>query len=183
MAKLISKTYANALFELAVEGNTVDEIYEEITALKDLFSESSEFISFMNHPQIDKEEKISLIDKAFKGNASDDVTGFIKVIVEKDRFSYINEIFDSFVHEIKEYKGIGEASVITPMPLTEIQKSELRDKLLKTTNYKEIELDCKIDETLIGGMVIRIGDRVVDSSIKRQLFNLKSQLKNIQISN
>ena len=182
MAKLISKTYADALFELAVEENKVDVLFDEIVALKKLFAESGDFISFMNHPQIDKEEKLALIDKAFKGNASDEVTGFVKVIVDKDRFTQIDAILDSFLHEIKEYKGIGEATVITPMPMTEIQKSNLKDKLLKTTSYKEIILDCQIDESLIGGMVVRIGDRVVDSSVKRQLFNLKSQLKNVQIS-
>ena len=183
MAKLISKTYAGALFELAVEENKEDELVKEATAILKIFEEDVNFMKFMNHPQIDKEEKMKLIDSAFSGNASDDITGFIKVIVAKDRFGQITDIFKEFIHEIREYKGIGEAYVTTPMPLSEIQKSELTDKILATTSYKEIELKCAIDESLIGGMVVRIGDRIVDSSIKRQLVNLKAQLKNIQIKN
>lgn len=183
MAKLISKTYAGALFELAVEEQKIDERLNEAIAVLKIFQEDEDFIKFMNHPQIDKEEKLKLIDSAFSGNASDDITGFIKIIVEKDRFGNICDIFKEFIHQIQEYKGVGEAFVSTPLPLDEIQKSELKDKLLSTTGYKEIELHCTIDESLIGGMVIRIGDRVVDSSIKRQLYNLKTQLKNIQIKN
>lgn len=181
MAKLISKTYAGALFELAVEENKVDELVAQAIAILKIFEDDKDFMKFMNHPQIDKEEKIKLIDSAFSKNASDEITGFIKVIVEKDRFGQIVDIFKEFVHEIREYKGIGEAYVSTPMPLTEIQKSDIKDKLLATTGYKEIDLKCSIDESLIGGMVIRIGDRIVDSSIKRQLVNLKTELKNIQI--
>lgn len=183
MAKLISKTYAGALFELAVEENKIDERLKEAEAILKLFEEDKDFIKFMNHPQIDKSEKIKLIESAFAGNASEDITGFIKVIVEKDRFGSVTDIFKEFIHQIQEYKGVGQAFVSTPLPLDEIQKSELKDKLLATTGYKEIDLICTIDESLIGGMVIRIGDRVVDSSIKRQLYNLKSQLKNVQIKN
>ena len=81
----------------------------------------------------------------------------------------------------KEEKKIGTAFVTTAVALSDAQKSAVEKRLLETTRYESFEMNYSVDESLIGGMVIRIGDRVVDSSIKTKLYELSKQLRSIQI--
>lgn len=182
MAKLISKTYGEALFELAVEENKTDSFAEEVQELLKVFSENEELVKFLNHPKIAKDEKIQVMENIFRGKISDELTGFLKLILIKDRQGEIQKIFTYFTDEVKEWKKIGVARVITAVPLQEEQKSRIVEKLLSTTSYQEMEMHYQVEEGLIGGMVIRIGDRVVDSSIRTRIEEMKRQLMKIQLA-
>lgn len=181
MAKLISKTYGDALFELAVENDKVDVLFEEIKQLRSVLSENMEFGRLMNHPKIIKEEKIQVAKNVFEGRISEELLGFITIIIAKDRYKEIDAILDYFIAEVKRYKGIGVAMVTTAVPLKEEQCRKIEQKLLDTTGYKKMEMHYQVDESLIGGMVVRIGDRVVDSSIKTKLNELQKELLKIQL--
>ncbi|MDD5934000.1 MAG: ATP synthase F1 subunit delta [Clostridiales bacterium] len=176
MAKLISKTYGEALFDLCLEKNTLDSIEAEIKAVKEAFAENADLYKFLNHPKITKEEKVAFIENVLKGRASDDVTGFLVIIVEKGRYDDIDEIFDYFLARVREYKNIGVAKVTSAVALNDEQKKKLEDKLLATTKYVQFDMNYSVDPALIGGLVIRIGDRVVDSSIRTKLKNLSKEL-------
>lgn len=181
MAKLISKTYGDALFELAVEKNKVDVLFGEIGQLKEVLSENDEFGRLMNHPKIIKEEKIQVAKNVFEGRISDELLGFITIIISKDRYKDIDAILDYFIAEVKRYKGIGVATVTTAVPLKEEQCKKIEQKLLDTTQYTTMEMHYDLDKSLIGGMVVRIGDRVVDSSIKTKLNELQKELLKVQL--
>ena len=183
MAKLISKTYGDALFEIAVEESHIDELYEEVCALSGILSENADFSRLMNHPKLTKEEKEELMVSIFEGRLSGEMVGFLRIIILNDRYDEIDRILDYFVEKVKEYKGIGVAFVSTPLELSAGQKKAVEEKLLATTGYRSMEMNYETDESLIGGMVIRIGDRVVDSSIKAKLEALKKSLLSVQISN
>lgn len=182
MAKLVSKTYGDALFELAVEENKVDELFEEVIALKSVLSDNPDFSKLMNHPKVDKEEKEAVMESVFKGRVSEELTGFLKIIILNNRYSDIFSVLEYFIQRVKEYKKIGMATVITPLALDEKQKASVEKKLLETTEYETMEMTYSIDESLIGGMVIRIGDKVVDSSIKSKLADLTKELLKIQLA-
>lgn len=182
MAKLVSKTYGNALFELAVEENKVDVLMEEIESVKSILEENKEFGRIMNHPKLLKEEKLSILETVFKGRVTDELTNFFSLIVTKDRYSDIDAILDYFLAEVKKYKDIGVAYITTALALKNEQKVRVEQKLLETTSYKKMEMHYSEDKSLIGGMVIRIGDRVVDSSIRTKLNELTRQLMQIQLS-
>ena len=94
MAKLVSKTYGEALFELAVEEGREDSLLEEIMALKKILKENPDFEKLMNHPKILKEDKLAVLDRVFKGELSDELTGFLRIIVTKDRYKEIDAILD-----------------------------------------------------------------------------------------
>ena len=93
----------------------------------------------------------------------------------------MESVFEYFVDRIKEYKNIGTAYVKTPMELNAVQKERLVTKLLQTTHYESFEMHYEVDESLMGGMVIRIGDRIVDSSVKNKLQQLTRELSKIQL--
>ncbi len=181
MAKLVSKTYGEALFELAVEEGKEDEFLSEILQLKGLLAENPDFGKLMNHPKILKEEKLDVLKKVFDGRISKELLGFLHLIISKDRYGDIDAILDYFVDEVKSLKGIGIAYVTTASDLSEAKKKEVEDKLLSTTSFEKMEMHYRVDEDLIGGMVIRIGDRVVDSSVKTRLYELSKQLLKVQL--
>lgn len=182
MAKLVSATYGDALFELAVEESKVDSLYAEATDCLKVFEENSELGRLLNHPKIDKSEKEKVIENAFGQFVSKDLTGLLVLMVSKDRQKQIMETLRYFIGKIKEYKKIGSAVVSTAKPLTAAQKEKVLSRLLVTTGYVDFEIDYIVDESLIGGMVIRIGDRVVDSSIKTKLDEFAKDLKKIQLA-
>lgn len=181
MAKLIGATYGEALFELAVEEGREDEFLEEVITLKALLDENPDFGKLMNHPKILKEEKLEVLEKVFKGRISRALLGFLHLIVSKDRYGEIDAILDYFIDEVKQLKGVGVAYVTTALALSEAKKKEIEDKLLSTTSFKKMEMHYQVEEDLIGGMVIRIGDRVVDSSVRSRLFKMQRELLKTQI--
>ncbi|MBP3543056.1 MAG: F0F1 ATP synthase subunit delta [Lachnospiraceae bacterium] len=181
MAKLVSKTYGDALFELALEQNAVDELSKEVQVVSEALRENEELMKLLEHPKIVKEEKLQIVENIFKGRVSDDLTGFLQLIVNKDRYGEIYAILDVFMNRVREYKHIGVASVTTAVELREEQKQAVIDKLLATTDYESFEMKYAVDAALIGGMVIRIGDRVVDSSIKHKLELMSRDLMKIQL--
>lgn len=183
MAKLVSNTYGDALFELATEENRIDELFEEITSLKKILDENEELSKMMNHPQISREEKEKVMSDIFSGRASEDVCGFLKLVITNGRFADIDGILNYFIAKVKEYKKIGVAYVCTPAELSDSQKDSIEKKLLETTEYKTMEMNYSVDKSLIGGMTIRIKDRVIDSSIKTKLESLRKELLSVQLNN
>lgn len=182
MAKLVSKTYGDALFELALENDTVDTLYEEAMAVDEVFLGNDELIKLLNHPKIDKDKKIQIIEEIFKGKVSDDMTGFLTVIVRKDRYNDIDNIMKCFIDEVREYKKIGVAYVTSAIELSDKQKKDVEKRLLDTTQYEVFDMNYTVDERVIGGMIIRIGDRVVDSTIKSKIEKMSRELLKIQLA-
>ncbi|MCR5790748.1 MAG: ATP synthase F1 subunit delta [Lachnospiraceae bacterium] len=182
MAKLISKTYGDALFETALEEGSEGALLSEALSLCTILKENPELSRLMNHPGLTIEEKTSLWENIFKGRMSDTLLGFLRVIIINDRYQETENILSYFIDTVKDHQGIGMATVTTPMPLSAARKQEIEEKLIATTRYTSMEMNYVIDESLIGGMIIRLGDRVVDSSIKSRLAALEKNLRNTQIA-
>ena len=167
MAKLVSKVYGDALFQAAEEKNCLDAIYEEVLALQTVLKENKDLMQLLNHPLVVKEEKLQIITNVFEGKVSGEMMGFLLTVVTKGRQNELPAMFSYFVELVKEVKRIGTAYVTSAVA---------------TTQYVEFEMNYEVDSSLIGGMIIRIGDRVVDSSIKTQLYELKKQLMDVQLA-
>lgn len=181
MAKLVSKTYAQALFELAVEENKTSLLLEEAMGLLEVIRTNVEFGQFMNHPKIQKEDKLGVVKNVFENKISSELVGFLVTIVEKDRYTEIEDILCEFISSVKEYNNIGTAYVTTAIALDDKEKQDIESRLLATTKYKTVECVYEVDKALIGGMVIKMGDRVVDSSIRTKLDKLQRELLAIQL--
>lgn len=183
MAKLISKTYGDALFEIAVEENKTSKFLEEVPGLLKIIQENEDFQKFMDSPKIPKEEKIKTFENIFKGKIDDDILGLAIAIIEKDRYEEIQAVLQYVIDEIKEYCSIGTAYITTATPLNQEEKNDVEKKLLATTGYKIVECNYDVDNSLIGGMIIRMKDKVVDSSVRNRLEKLERELLNIQLAN
>lgn len=181
MAKLVAGTYGDALFELAVEENRTDSMLQEIELLRTVLKENEDFEKILIHPEIPKQQKLDLIENVFKGQISDALTGFLRIVVTKGRYRDLPDIFAYFIARVKEYKRIGVAEVTSAVTLAVAQKEKIEKKLLATTHYETMEIDYKVKPELIGGLLIRIGDRVVDSTIRSRLNSLTAELMKISL--
>ena len=186
MAKLVSKTYGEALLQIAMEkerekeGSGV-EFYSELKGLVKILKENPKFDDLMIHPGIAKTEKLSVVQKVFQGRTAPEIYEFLYLVVEKDRYRDIYDIIKYVSDKMKEWQKIGVTFVTTPIPLSDAQKEQVQKRILETAPYQSLEMHYRVNPELIGGMVIRIGDRVVDSSVKRKLDDLTKQLLQIQL--
>lgn len=181
MAKLVSKVYGDALFEATVEANKLDEVYEEVQQLLSILKENEELQKLLVSPKIIREDKEKVIETVFRGRISDEIVELMKLMIAKGRMESVESVFQYFIELVKEEKKIGIAYITSAMEVTEKQKEEIEKKLLETTAYQTFEMNYTVDPSLIGGLVIRIGDRVVDSSIKTKLYDLTKSLKALQV--
>ncbi len=182
MGKLVSKTYGDALFGLAKDENRIDEFYTQAQELVEIFTANPEMSKLLDQPKVSKVDKVTIIEDVFTGIVAKEIIGLMILLVEKSHYTDIVAVFEYFIQQVKEEKGIGVAQVTTAFDLSVEQRSNVEQKLLELTEYQEFEMSYHVDKTIIGGMVIRIGDRVVDSSIKTKLYNLSKELKNIQLT-
>lgn len=182
MAKLVSKTYGDALFELALSKDVLKDIWDEVTAVGQIWKDNADIESLMEHPRIDIEEKVQLIKNIFEGRVSDIMTGFLVTVLEKGRASELENIFDYFTDRAREYYNIGVAYVTSAVELNDSQKKQIEKRLIEVTKYVEFVMNYSVEPKLIGGMIIRIGDRVMDNSIRNKLNTLSRTLTGIQLN-
>ena len=177
MAKLITKTYGDALFDVAVEAKAVDSLDREAASVAEVIGQNPEFLKLLNHPNVTKEEKVQVIERVFASRVSGEMYGFLRVLVDKDRQGHILEILQYFTERVKEYRRIGVVYITSALPLEADQKKKIEKKLLETSGFASLEPHYSVDKDLIGGIVIRIGDRVVDGSVRNKLDHLTRQLR------
>lgn len=181
MAKLVSKTYGDALFELALESGRVDELFQETKELLNIVRSNEDLTKMMNHPKIVIEEKQKIVEDIFWERVSRELIGLMTMIIAKGHYNEFDSVLEYFIDQVKEYKKIGTAYITSAMELSLAQKDSIRRKLLDTTDYAQFEFIYDTDPSLIGGMVIRIGDRVVDGSVKSKLSRLTSELSKAKL--
>ncbi len=116
MAKLVSKTYGEALFEVAMESgeDKAGELLEEIDVLRKILADNPRFDELMKHPGIPKQEKLQVADTVFSGRVSEELVNFLKIIVSKERYRDLPAVFDYFTEKVKEQKKIGGRALRFP---------------------------------------------------------------------
>lgn len=176
MAKLVSKVYGDAYVSVVSEKNNLIDALEEIKSVKNILLENVEIIELLDSPKMDDEEKIDFIKGIFENCISVDSLGFLLTIIEKKRQAELIPILDYVIDCVKELLLIGKATVTTALPLDDSKKERIVDELLKSSHYKSLEVAYVVDESIIGGIVIRIGDRVVDSSVKTRIDKMRKML-------
>ena len=176
MAKLVSKVYGDAYVSVVSEKNNLIDALEEIKSVKNILLENVEIIELLDSPKMDDEEKIDFIKGIFENHISVDSMGFLLTIIEKKRQAELLPILDYVIDCVKELLLIGKATVTTALPLDDSKKERIVDELLKSSHYKSLEAEYVVDKSIIGGIVIRIGDRVVDSSVKTRIDKMRKML-------
>lgn len=178
MAELVAKTYAGALFEVALEEKSIDKYLEEINFIVDSCKKNPQFYQILNTPEIKNDEKKKVIDKVFGKKINKLIINFIKILIDKRRIKNLYLIAEKFESIVTDYKGIVKVTAVTAMPLDKDDIKKLKKRLALATG-KEIKLDNQIDKDLIGGILIKLGDKVIDGTVKGKLEELEKKLTQI----
>ena len=181
MAQLVLRPYATALFDLAKEQGKVDEFKSQVKLVISLIEKNPEFMDLLMHPKIIVDEKIKLIDKVFSNKVADEITGMLTIIVKKGRQNVLINILQLFLEMVSQYQGIVKATVTSAVKLNNEQLAQIKGKIENSTK-KDVELHTEVNQDLIGGMIIRVGDNVVDASIAGRLQTLKEGLTNLRLA-
>lgn len=172
---VVANKYALALFQLAEENNLVDQIEEQLKVVKEVFNQEKDFESFLTSPKIGKDTKRELIKDAF-GELNPFILNTLLLLLDRQRVSYIMAVIDEFINISYESKGIAKAHVESVRPLKEEEKDALVSVLAKKFNKNTLEIENTVNEDLLGGIKIQIGNRIYDGSLRGKLDGLKREL-------
>ncbi len=168
--------YAQALFEVASERGGAEDIEKDLDGIKDLLGTNKKFRDILYHPSITKTEKKDIIDKIIAPQCSSKwVKNLLYILVDKRRERMLDFLPDVFKGVARRIRGVVSVKVQTAFPLTETRLGKLKRNLEKMTK-KTVEIETEINKEIIGGMIIRIENNIIDGSVVNHLKNLKKNL-------
>jgi F-type H+-transporting ATPase subunit delta len=174
---IVASRYAKSLLDLSVEKGLLEAVYADMLQVKSVSENSKEFINFLNSPIIKSDKKIAAMKAVFDGKLNAITSGFLTIVASKRRESIIPEMANSFVEQYRSHKNVLTAVVTSASGLDAATKQKALD-LVKGQMSGEVELVEKVNPNIIGGFILKIGDKQLDKSVARQLSNLKKELTN-----
>jgi F-type H+-transporting ATPase subunit delta len=174
----LAARYAKSLIGLAIEKGQLENVYADMKWLQSICKTNGDFVSLLRSPIVKSDKKHKIIDSVTGDSVNGITKAFNRLLVNKGRESNLPEIAAAFVSQYKEYKKIYDVKLTTATPASEELKSAILNHLRSTTEMQNIELETVVDDKLIGGFVLQVGDKLVDASIAYDLKNISRQFDN-----
>ncbi len=167
--------YVKSLLGLAIEQKALEQVHNDMLLFSKVVESSRELKLVLRNPIIKHDMKKAILEKLFKGKVHSLTMAIFDILTRKNREPLLPAIASGFHHAYNEYKGVGEATVTTAIPLDPSLRKQIEKLVKQYSEKKEVELVEKVDPDMIGGFVLDIGDRQVDASIRNKLKALKLQ--------
>lgn len=180
MAELVSKVYSQAIFEVAVEDGRLVDVQKELDFVAVVMTEYPDLFNILKSPKISLDEKKTIVVETFGTQLSDSVINFLKIIIDKKRVSEFYEIKSSFDERVVDYTNVLKATIESVVPLNDMQISDIKLKLKQVTG-KDVDIEMTINKELLGGVLIKIGDNIIDGSVRYKLEGMLESLTQIII--
>lgn len=177
----LASRYAKALYELAAEQQELDSVEEQLGFVEQTMDSVPELASLLYHPQVPVEAKKDTVVKVFGEQLGVHVRNFLLLLVDKRRETALTAIVKEFKVLANAARNITEAEVTTAMPLSDSEQQALSAKLSAVTG-KRVTLQTKVDQRIVGGVIVKIGDKLIDGSVVRQLANLEAALLKTEVT-
>ena len=170
---LISDRYASALYDLSAEKNIVDFVLDDLIFLQKCIQENKDLKLLVKSPIIISSDKLNIFEKILSKKKSDELTNtFLKVISNNKRFAKLSSIISQFININSQKRGDVLADVISAEELVDDQKNRIKNQL-KSILGKKLSLNFNVDKKIIGGLIIKVGSKMVDSSLATKINKLK----------
>lgn len=173
----IASVYAQALYDLAKDEQLTKEILEQLEALGEGFSREPDFVRLLSAPNLSKEARCAIVDESFRGKVHTYVLSFMKLLVEKGYVRHFAPCCKAYRDIYNADHGILPVLAVTAVPLTEAQAKKLTDKLCSLTG-KTVELECRVDPSVLGGVRLDYDGKRIDGTVKNRLDSIGSLLRN-----
>jgi F-type H+-transporting ATPase subunit delta len=171
--RLQAKRFSQAIFEIAKEKNTLDKWFEDLSLIASL-SRNPEFVAAVDNPRFSFEDKFKLVSNQLKSK-DPLVLNLTKLLISRGNFGLIAEIHSEYNRLLDNYRNIEQAEVTTAVALEDKEKAALVGRLEALTG-KKIKLSAKVDPVILGGIIIRVGGKLLDGSTSNQLAALKAEM-------
>ena len=172
--------YATALYQLAIESKQVDSVLQNLNSFNELIDKNDQLQRLIYSPIFGAGEKSAAATKLLqKAKAKELVVRFIGTIAKNGRLFAIKEIISAFNKEVELRRGKLSAEVISAIPLDNKRKAQIHKSIISVAGAEEVSLVMRVDPSLIGGLVIRIGSRMFDTSLKTKLNRLEAAMKGV----
>ncbi|MBI1393275.1 MAG: F0F1 ATP synthase subunit delta [Alphaproteobacteria bacterium] len=169
--------YADAIFDLAVEQGAVEVVEDDFRSLKSMVAGGGDFRGFLKSPVYDAEDKAAAIAAvAERAGLSQLTSNFLKLVARNRRLFALEEMVAAFFARLSDYRGEVAAEAISAAPLNDDQAKRLRGEIERYVG-KAVNLSTSVDPDLLGGIVVKVGSTMVDSSLRSKLNRLKTKLK------
>lgn len=164
----VSREYAEAMYELARETQSEDAIAAGMKLVAGLVRRDPEILDFLAAPNIPKRERSAVLEKALSGQVPEFVLSLTQLMCESGNIRCIERCAEEYEEILNTARGLSTARVVSATALTEDQKRQLQQRLSEKTGRKVV-LDCSVDESLLGGLVVTLDGKVMDGSLKHRL--------------
>lgn len=171
----IAARYSKALFEYSYDANVLDEVHDELNVLLQVAKANSEIIQLLSDPILNKDEKRAFLD-AFTTGASDETKEFLKFLVEYQRFSDFIDIIEAFDVRYNKAKNIADGIATTAIALQKEELDKIANAYAKKYGLATLKIKNKVDPSILGGVVLQVGDIRIDGSIRTKLQEIREQL-------
>lgn len=175
MYEYLDRRYAYALYEIAEEKGRINDYLNDLKLVCDVIDENNDLQAVIKHPQISTKDKKNTFINIFKGNIDADLLSFLLILIEKDRILYLREKFNEFEKIVLENRDIITGVVKTTQALSDEQYNKLILNLEKKYN-KKVLLTEIVDERIIGGVYLKVNDKVIDGTLKTRIDELKKAM-------
>jgi F-type H+-transporting ATPase subunit delta len=165
----VLEPYATALMSLAQTHDLTEEIGENMRSLLDLLKESEELRSLLANPLIKADAKKSIVDQIVGEQVHPYTRNFLKLLVDRRRILFLAGICQQYLAMLRKLNQTVLAEVTSAVELNEDQQQAVKDRVKAMTNANQVELEVKLDNQLIGGVIIKVGSQVIDASLRGQL--------------
>ncbi len=172
----VASRYAKSLIELAAEKGVLEQVHNDMKLFSSVVSENRDFQMLLRNPIAKSDKKLAILNGIFSGKVEELTLMFFNIVARKNRESLLEFVATEFETQYNLMKGIQRAQVVSAVPLTPELRQQLGEKLANETG-KTIQLEEMIDPSLIGGFVLTVGDKQIDSSVKHSLRKLKNNFK------
>ncbi len=170
------KIYADSLIQAGKDGAMkFDDILNDLNTIKEITSQSKDLVQVMENPAIDDKTKYEIIDSVFSGQINNKIINFLKVLIDKKRFNELDNIIQAYSDELDKINNIKRVEVVSAVELTDEQIKKLTEKL-QNKLQKNVIISREINKDIIGGLVIKIDDDVIDNSLKNKLESLSKNI-------
>lgn len=171
--------YASALFDLAKEQNKLDEVASDFKKLRTLLGESSDLRSLVRSPVISADDQAKAVNAILtKAGANPLTASFLRLVTRNRRLFAIADMMKEYATLVARARGEVAADVATAHPLSDAQLTQLKD-VLRVSIGKDVQVNTRVDPGILGGLVVKVGSKMIDSSLRTKLNNLKVAMKGI----
>lgn len=171
----IAQRYSKSLLDLATTGNKLEEVKEDMTAVAEICAESKELQNLLKNPIVKSDDKKAVLRKVF-GNTQKVTQDFIAYLVDKKREDELHLVAENFISEYNSLKGIAEATVVSAIALSDDKLATIKSYVENLLSKSDIALHNEVDPSIIGGIVIKHEDKLLDKSVSKELREIRKQL-------